>query len=51
MTDILAKYGYAPDREAMGRQLDIIASNLDKVVSDDVLRDCFSMMDLTTLST
>lgn len=51
MTEILAKYGYAPDREAMERQLDLIASNLDKVVSDQVLKDCFSMMDLTTLST
>jgi deoxyribose-phosphate aldolase len=49
--DFLTKYGYAPDQEAMGRSLEMIASNLDKVASEQVYKDCFSMMDLTTLKT
>ena len=49
--DFLTKYGYAPDQEAMGRALEMIASNLDKVASEQVYKDCFSMMDLTTLKT
>ena len=50
MTNISTKYGYAPDREAIARHLELIASNLDNVVSNDVLKECFSLMDLTTLS-
>ena len=49
--DYLKKYGYAPDMDALGRALEIIASNLDKVASEKVYKDCFSMMDLTTLKT
>ena len=49
--DFLTKYGYAPDQEAMGRALELLASNLDKVASEQVYKDCFSMMDLTTLKT
>lgn len=49
--DFLTKYGYTPDQEAMGRSLELIASNLDKVASEQVYKDCFSMMDLTTLKT
>lgn len=49
--DLLTKYGYAPDQEAISRALDIIAANLDKVASEQVYKDCFSMMDLTTLKT
>ena len=51
MVDYLNKYGYTPDREAIGRALDIIAANLENVASDQVYKDCFSMMDLTTLKT
>lgn len=51
MTDLLAKYGYSPDKEAIDRTLDMIASNLENVVSRQVLLDCFSMMDLTSLKT
>lgn len=47
----LTKYGYSPDQEAIGRSLEIIAANLDKVASEQVYKDCFSMMDLTTLKT
>ena len=49
--DYLGKYGYAPDSEAMGRALELIAANLDKIASEQVYKDCFSMMDLTTLKT
>ena len=51
MTDFLTKYGYAPDQEAMGRALELIASNLDNIASEQVYKECFSMMDLTTLKT
>ena len=51
MVDYLNRYGYAPDRDAIGRALDIIAANLDNVASEQVYKDCFSMMDLTTLKT
>ena len=51
MENYLSKYGYAPDREAIGRALDIIAANLDNVASEQVYKECFSMMDLTTLKT
>ena len=51
MADFLTKYGYAPDQEAMGRALELIASNLENVASEQVSKECFSMMDLTTLKT
>lgn len=51
MTDLFTKYGYAPDKEAITRSLDIIAGNLDNVVSQQILKDCFSLMDQTSLST
>ena len=49
--DYSSKYGYDPDQETMNRNLGIIASNLDASASDQVYKDCFSMMDLTTLKT
>lgn len=49
--DYLSKYGYTPDQEAVGRALELIASNLENVASEQVYKDCFSMMDLTTLKT
>ena len=48
--ELSAKYGYAPEKEAIARQLELIASGLDQVVSNEVLKECFSIMDLTTLS-
>lgn len=51
MAEYLTKYGYAPDQEAMGRALEMIASNLESVASEQVYKECFSMMDLTTLKT
>lgn len=49
--DYLSKYGYTPNQEKIGRALDIIAANLENVASEQVYKDCFSMMDLTTLKT
>lgn len=51
MIDYLSKYGYTPDIDAINRALQIIAGNLDKIMCEQVLKDCFSMMDLTTLKT
>ena len=48
--ELYAKYGYAPDKEAIARHLELIASGLEQVVSNEVLKECFSIMDLTTLS-
>ena len=45
------KYGYTPDRENIGRAIEMIAANMDNIASDQVYKDCFSMMDLTTLKT
>ena len=47
----LEKYSYTPDMELMGRALELIASNLENIASEQVYKDCFSMMDLTTLKT
>ena len=49
MANISAKYGYTPDKEAIGRHLELIASNLETIVSTEVYKECFSIMDLTTL--
>mgnify|MGYP004507133277 CR=1 FL=1 len=49
MKELYLNYGYAPDRESIDRSLELIASNLDNVVSDSVVKECFSFMDLTSL--
>ena len=49
--DYLVKYGYAPNQEAMGGALEMIAANLENVACEHVYKECFSMMDLTTLKT
>lgn len=50
MENLCEKYSYSPDKEAIGRSLDLIAENLDNVASEEVFRTCFSVMDLTSLS-
>ncbi len=47
--ELYKKYGYTPDKEAIDRSLEIIAKNVDKVISPEVLKTCFSIMDMTTL--
>lgn len=49
MDTLCKKYGYAPDKEKIDRSLEIIAANLENVISPDVLKECFSIMDVTTL--
>ena len=49
--DYLKKYGYVPSSEFIGRSLENLAANLDKFATEQVYKDCFSMMDLTTLKT
>jgi len=51
MLDYLKKYDYTPDREKINSNIERIAANLEAVKSEKVLKDCFSMMDLTTLKT
>ena len=51
MVKLIEKYGYAPDKDAIAHNLELIAANLEKVVTPEILKECFSMMDLTTLST
>lgn len=51
MIDYLTKYDYCPDVRKIDSGLEMIAANLDNVTSDQVLKDCFSMMDLTSLKT
>ena len=45
-----AKYGYTPDKEAIDRHLELIAGNLDKVACEKVYKECFAIMDQTTLA-
>ncbi len=45
------KYAYSPDVEAIGGRLEMIASNLEHAMSADMLKECFGLMDLTTLHT
>lgn len=49
--DYLNKYGYTPENAAIGRAIEMIAANMDNIASDQVYKECFSMMDLTTLKT
>ena len=49
MDTLCKKYGYAPDKEGIDRSLGIIAENLENVISPDVLKECFALMDVTTL--
>ncbi len=45
-----SKYGYTPDKEAIGRQLELIASGLETIASPELYKACFGIMDQTTLS-
>ncbi|MBP5522050.1 MAG: deoxyribose-phosphate aldolase [Bacteroidales bacterium] len=47
----LEKYGYTPDEEKIAAGIKAIADNLDQLSSPEVLKQCFSIMDLTTLGT
>lgn len=49
MENLLERYGYSPDFGRIADGLDALAQELESVPSPDVLRNCFSLMDLTTL--
>jgi len=49
MNSYLSKYLYTPDLAAIETGIQGIVSNLDDMSSPDVLKKCFSFMDLTTL--
>ena len=51
MEELFKRYGYAPDKERISKSLDAIASDIDSVLSPEVLRSCLSFQDLTTLHT
>ena len=51
MTDYLKRYGYTPDINEINRCLGNIAASLENFSTEQVLKDCFSMMDLTSLKT
>ena len=51
MENLLKEYGYAPDKEAIDHGLELIAANAETMMSAQVLKDCLSMIDLTSLKT
>ena len=51
MESLFVKYGYTPDEEKIAKRLDAVAANIDNVTTNEVLKDCMSIMDLTTLRT
>ena len=46
----LEKYGYTPNEEKIAASIKSIADNLDSLTNVEILKKCFSIMDLTTLS-
>lgn len=49
MIDYLSKYGYTPKAEEIDTKLAQISQNVNNFMTEDVLKKCFSMLDLTTL--
>ena len=49
MIDYLSKYGYTPKAEEIDAKLAKISQNANNFMTEDVLKKCFSMLDLTTL--
>ena len=47
---LASKYGYTPDKEAIARHLDLIAGGLEEIASEKVYKQCFGLMDQTTLA-
>ena len=47
--EYLKKYGYSPVEEEVSARIQKVASGLDGLSSPEVLKKCFSLMDLTTL--
>ena len=49
MIDYLSKYGYTPKAEEIDAKLAKISQNVNNFMTEEVLKKCFSMIDLTTL--
>ena len=49
--EYLQKYGYVPSAEGIASNIQKIAANLPDPCSPEILKTCFSLMDLTTLRT
>ena len=49
--DYLQKYGYTPHEAEIASRIEAISANLEGSAGPEVLKRCFSMMDLTTLKT
>ena len=47
--DLLQKYGYTPSEEEVAARIQAVAANLEGLGTPEVLKRCFSLMDLTTL--
>ncbi len=47
--DLLEKYAYTPDEADVNARIEDLKSRLDAFSTPEVYRNCFSMMDLTTL--
>lgn len=47
----LEKYGYTPSEEKISAMIRSIAASLDSIGTPEVFKQCFSLMDLTTLHT
>ena len=45
-----SKWGYTPNKEAIARNLDMIAANLENIATEEVYKFCFGIMDQTTLN-
>lgn len=51
MTDYLEKYGYSPKMEEIDAAIGNISANVDGFMTEEVLKNCFSMLDITSLKT
>jgi len=51
MDNLSGKYGYSPDEVRQNAILKDVADNLGTASSEELLKRCFSLMDLTTLHT
>ncbi len=51
MTDYLEKYGYTPKVEEIDEAISGISANIDGFMTEEVLKNCFSMLDVTSLKT
>lgn len=49
MMDYLEKYGYSPVDAEIASRVQAVSSSLDAIATAEVLKKCFSLMDLTTL--